>query len=1010
MMIMRACVLVAGLALCAADACAQGVPSTNAVRFYLPGEHATQPSADGASSARENASRYDVSVSPPATVSLDGHWDFYYDGVTEAKKRNVSYAMKEPVPELPTAESYETTILVPAYWDDHLSNLQGTSWWFWAQFNSNWRKIDFPMGNKWVPPFGNLPYLVGTGYYRKFLFIPEDWESRKVMLSVGGVVAEAKIFVNGTRVGEKADYLTPGDFDLSGQIRAGKNELIIAVTNRDTFARGAPTSCAIDVFHGFTGGIYGPVTLTIASAPRIADLYVYPASSKLRWRAEIHGGGSVAAGSTLHWSVLDPAENDREIAKGQVELSKEGTIEWESDASSLEKWTERTPKLYTLQVKSMTGREVRDQRRQRFGLRTLTTRDHSVLMNDKSLMLRGICDSWYYPQTTTAPMGKAAYVDIIRKYQQLGFNWIRFHTAMPRQEYLEAADELGMLIQVESPRGSDEQTWISILKAARNHPSVILYCVSNEALMDEKEIAGVIKRHALTRQHVPDALFSPMQALRGVEYGAGRDDFGPDALDAPFLHNPRRLAMLKPVADVFQPTGWSHFSFNSAATTKPSEINAKLKLFERPLMLHEVGIHGSYLDLSLTERYRRSRIGTDLFVSVRDYLDENGLLPKADIYYRNSCRWAQLLRKHALERARLCETVKGYDLLGAVDIHWMFMGYTCGVMNEFLELKPGESVQDVVNYNGESVLLTDLDTDRVLFALEKFKTRLLASLFGDESLKSGTVFWNVKDDAGKVYASNSSVIDRLPNGAISELTEIQFQLPRVAKGMRLHITAKLLDANYDLQNQWAIWVFPQTDFSTLKFSMEEQTAARLKVLDGRKPAAERSRNAVYITSSLSPETVEFMKTGGRELLLGPGPFPNSPMSFQVAAAGRVIGNQATIITNHPVFDGFPHDGYCDWQFYQLLSNAAAVVFEDSAVPFDPILEVASSYKLIKKQAAIFELAVGDGALLVCSLNVNGDDPAARHLLSNLIKYACGDGFKPKHAVDPQVLTRSRKAE
>src|SRR5215212_438514 len=101
-----------------------------------------------------------------------------------------------------------------------------------------------------------------------------------------------------------------------------------------------------------------------------------------------------------------------------------------------------------------------------------------------------------------------------------------------------------MLVQVESPRDSDEQTWISILKAARNHPSVILYCVSNEALLDEEQIKGVIKRRALMKQYAPDALFSPMEALRGVEYGAGRDDFGPDAVDQPFLHNPRRLKEL----------------------------------------------------------------------------------------------------------------------------------------------------------------------------------------------------------------------------------------------------------------------------------------------------------------------------------------------------------------------------------------------------------------------------------------------------------------------------------
>src|SRR5687768_17463975 len=130
----------------------QTLPSHNVVRFYLPGEEESQQRTTDESSTSSDESTSAITVSPPAMVSLDGEWDFYYDGVSEGKKRNVSYAMKEPVPELPTPESYETTLPVPAYWDDHLPRLQNTSWWFWAQFNSNYRKIDFPMGNKWVPP------------------------------------------------------------------------------------------------------------------------------------------------------------------------------------------------------------------------------------------------------------------------------------------------------------------------------------------------------------------------------------------------------------------------------------------------------------------------------------------------------------------------------------------------------------------------------------------------------------------------------------------------------------------------------------------------------------------------------------------------------------------------------------------------------------------------------------------------------------------------------------------
>ena len=51
-------------------------------------------------------------------------------------------------------------------------------------------------------------------------------------------------------------------------------------------------------------------------------------------------------------------------------------------------------------------------------------------------------------------------------------------------------------------------------------------------------------------------------------------------------------------------------------------------------------------------------------------------------------------------------------MLGDIDHHWHTFGYRAGMMNEFYEMKPGETAENVRRYNGESVLLTDLGTER----------------------------------------------------------------------------------------------------------------------------------------------------------------------------------------------------------------------------------------------------------------------------------------------------------
>ena len=48
------------------------------------------------------------------------------------------------------------------------------------------------------------------------------------------------------------------------------------------------------------------------------------------------------------------------------------------------------------------------------------------------------------------------------------------------------------------------------------------------------------------------------------------------------------------------------------------------------------------------------------------------------------------------------------------------------------------------------------------------------------------------------------------------------------------------------------------------------------------------------------------------------------------------------------------DGWCDWHFAPLLDGSRAVVWDDLPMPFAPILEVVSSFKTIRRRAAVFE--------------------------------------------------------
>ena len=81
-------------------------------------------------------------------------------------------------------------------------------------------------------------------------------------------------------------------------------------------------------------------------------------------------------------------------------------------------------------------------------------------------------------------------LDLAKKY---GFNLVRFHSTIPTEEFVEAADEEGLLIHMEigfayeydsdgnkKKLSMDNTAWRETILRYRNHPSVAIFCIGNE--------------------------------------------------------------------------------------------------------------------------------------------------------------------------------------------------------------------------------------------------------------------------------------------------------------------------------------------------------------------------------------------------------------------------------------------------------------------------------------------------------------------------------------------------
>ena len=95
---------------------------------------------------------------------------------------------------------------------------------------SEWRTIDVPA--PWQAQFDNLREAAGTGWYRRQVDIPTNWQHQSVILHIGAAYHFTSLWVNGQHIANHADGYLPLECDITAALRPGTtNTLLIRVVS-----------------------------------------------------------------------------------------------------------------------------------------------------------------------------------------------------------------------------------------------------------------------------------------------------------------------------------------------------------------------------------------------------------------------------------------------------------------------------------------------------------------------------------------------------------------------------------------------------------------------------------------------------------------------------------------------------------------------------------------------------------------------------------------------------------
>ncbi len=892
----------------------------------------------------------------PDRISLEGEWEFF------CTPRDFDAASP-----LPDKKLYTAKMVIPGYWDDHTDLIMRTrSFDRSAKTNPRFRPLSLPMGE--ITPDASMPFLVGTGYYRKcFRFAPGTLPAA-VILELGPAVWGSAVYCNGKLLSVNTGYSTGSRVDLSETLDfdGGINTIVIAVSNYkhvfdgNTQENSQHIGLAVRGYQGMRCGIDGYCRLKFVAAGSITDAWADFRNGKLNLYCEISG-----VEADVRWTLKDACGKTVKTASGKNPVI---------DGDGLSRWSDTAPVLYEISAESLVNGKCSDRVQFSYGLREMRCEGPRMFLNGEPVYLRGATEHYYFPETANAPYDFDKYLRDIRTWQELGFNFLRFHTWCPPEPYLAAADVCGMICQVEVPPHVEEAEWIRILKYLRRHVSVAVICGGNEEDFTEFRIGEVRRLAELTRELMPGTLFNPQEGLAKVEYRLAPDE--PGVATEPFIHDPEKFRQLAEFSDVYGSYSWGYFSYIHTMFPGAEEVDKRYTVHKKPILSHEIGIMGGWLDFRNEARYHNTVVPGDVYKESRKHLEKYNLFHRADEFFRLNSAFVNRLRKAMFENLRSCISLNGYDCLGVCDAHWHRCGYPCGILDEFNQCKPGVIPAEIRQYNGASILLCDLDNYRNFRAGELFKRTISVSHFGKGIWRDAVLQWHIDID-GQEYSGVCQVPEIAP-GTLTAAGSLEITLPEIITPAAGVLKCKLIAGETVLENHWDFWVFPEV-------------------------SGFASSDRFKVVRKLDDEVIDFIAEGGKVLLTANFPAGRMLEKFQVVTTGRSAGHLGTVIAEHPLMAQIPHQGFADWQFFDMLQFAASMDFTDSQLPFNPLIEYIPSFKNVFRKTPLCELRIGEGTLMMCGLRLDNPDPGTLYFKSRLFAYLTQDGTSSVPAVDSGLL-------
>jgi beta-glucuronidase len=350
---------------------------------------------------------------------------------------------------------------------------------------------------------------VGWVWYQRQVRIPRGWNGERIFVRADSATHEGIIFVNGKEVVRHVGGYMPFSADITEHVSAGEEITLTIAVNNVLTNETVPPGRVVTKDDGTKVQTYLHDFYNYAGLARSVWIYSVPSVSvkDVTVKTDFTGStGKVAyqvetsAAADVRVTLFD--EDGKQVASG---TGANGNLE----IANVKLWQPGNAYLYNLKVEALVGGNVADEYHLNVGVRTVKVDGNKFLVNNEPFYFTG-----FGMHEDHVVKGKghdnSFMVNDFELLKWVGANSFRTSHYPYAEEVMDYADRKGILIIDETaavgfnqnfagmfggpklptygPETANEKTQVNLLQAVReliqrdkNHPSVVLWSITNES-------------------------------------------------------------------------------------------------------------------------------------------------------------------------------------------------------------------------------------------------------------------------------------------------------------------------------------------------------------------------------------------------------------------------------------------------------------------------------------------------------------------------------------------------